>query len=139
MSANEVQVGGDHYKSTKDEQPWDFIERHGLGFIEGNIVKYVTRWRAKGGAQDLRKVLHYIMKLEELHHEDGREPRSEGAGQMAVNRFLDVNGVTDFRERIVISIFATRWTAVSFAHAQLLVQSLIAFPNPWDSNGEAQE
>ena len=45
-TANATQVGGQHYK-VKTIQPWDFIAANGLGYFEGNIVKYVTRWRAK--------------------------------------------------------------------------------------------
>ena len=65
MSANEIQVGGDHYK-VKTIQPWDFIAANNLGFFEGNIVKYVTRWRDKAGVDDLRKAKHYLEKLIEL-------------------------------------------------------------------------
>lgn len=65
MSANEIQVAGSHYQQ-KPIQPWDFIAANGLGFFEGNIVKYVTRWREKGGVEDLRKARHYLDKLIEL-------------------------------------------------------------------------
>jgi hypothetical protein len=63
-TANEIQVGGDHYK--KAIQPWDFIAANGLGYFEGNIVKYVSRWQDKGGINDLRKAKHYLEKLIEL-------------------------------------------------------------------------
>lgn len=66
MSANEEQVGGDHYR-LKAIQPWDFIAANELGFFEGNIVKYVSRWRAKNGVDDLRKARHYLDKLIELN------------------------------------------------------------------------
>lgn len=59
MSAKDYQVGGDHYKSN-GIQPIDYIMKNGLGFCEGNIVKYVTRWRSKGGVDDLRKARQYI-------------------------------------------------------------------------------
>ena len=65
MSANETQVGGTHYKSNS-VQPWDYIIANDLGYLEGNIVKYITRWRKKGGIDDLRKVLHYTQKLIEV-------------------------------------------------------------------------
>jgi hypothetical protein len=61
-SANAVQVGGDHYK-TKAIQPWDYISANKLGYFEGNIVKYVSRWREKGGVADLEKAAHYLQKL----------------------------------------------------------------------------
>lgn len=64
-SANEIQVAGSHYK-TKSIQPWDYIAANELGYFEGNIVKYVSRWRDKGGVDDLRKAQHYLQKLIEL-------------------------------------------------------------------------
>jgi hypothetical protein len=65
MSANDKQEGGDHYKS-KAIQPWDYIVSNGLGYLEGNVVKYVSRWKDKGGLQDLEKARHYLDKLIEV-------------------------------------------------------------------------
>ena len=64
-SANSHQEGGDHYKAMPI-QPWDFIFSNELGFLEGNIVKYVCRWQSKGGIEDLRKASHYLSKLIEV-------------------------------------------------------------------------
>lgn len=63
--ANAIQVGGQHYKA-KAIQPWDYIAANGLGFFEGNVVKYVSRWREKGGIEDLLKARHYLDKLLEV-------------------------------------------------------------------------
>ena len=46
-----------------EAEPFDFITARGLNFAEGNIIKYVCRWRKKGGAQDLHKAKFYIEKL----------------------------------------------------------------------------
>jgi hypothetical protein len=62
--ANDVQIGGSHYLVTI--QPWDYIAANNLGYFEGNVVKYVSRWRDKGGIDDLRKAKHYIDKLIEI-------------------------------------------------------------------------
>jgi hypothetical protein len=59
------QVGGAHYKGLKI-QPVEYIHANGLGYFEGNVVKYVTRWQAKGGVDDLKKARHYIDMLLEL-------------------------------------------------------------------------
>lgn len=64
-NANDRQVAGDHYKG-KSIQPWDYIASNGLGYFEGNVVKYVSRWRDKGGVADLEKARHYLDKLIEL-------------------------------------------------------------------------
>ena len=65
MSALQEQVGGDHYKDCPI-QPVEYIHANGLGFIEGNVVKYITRWRSKGGLKDLAKIKHFIDLLMEL-------------------------------------------------------------------------
>ena len=64
MSANDKQVSGTHY--LRAIQPWDFIAANGIGFFEGNVIKYVTRWRDKAGVDDLKKARHYLDKLIEL-------------------------------------------------------------------------
>lgn len=65
MSANETQVGGDHYKS-KAIQPWDYIVANDIGYLEGCVIKYVSRWKEKGGVVDLNKARHYLDKLIEV-------------------------------------------------------------------------
>lgn len=57
--ANETQIGGDHY-SKMAIQPIDYILGNGLGYCEGNIIKYVSRWKNKNGVEDLKKARHYI-------------------------------------------------------------------------------
>ena len=65
MSALNDQIRGSHYKA-KGIQPVEFIHSNGLTFIEGNVIKYVWRWRDKGGVADLEKAKHYIEMLIEL-------------------------------------------------------------------------
>ena len=65
MTANEEQVGGRHYIE-KPIQPWDYIIANKLGYLEGNIVKYVSRYKEKGGVEDLVKAAHYLDKLIEV-------------------------------------------------------------------------
>lgn len=64
MSANDTQVGGSHYQ--KPIQVWDFIAANELDYFQGNIIKYVTRFREKGGVADLEKAKHYLEKLIEM-------------------------------------------------------------------------
>ena len=56
------QEGGNHYKDMKI-QPVEFITANNLGFIEGNVVKYICRHEAKNGAEDIKKVIHYCELL----------------------------------------------------------------------------
>ncbi len=58
-SALDIQVGGDHYRALKI-QPVEFIEANGLGFLEGNVIKYLARHANKNGKDDLLKARHYI-------------------------------------------------------------------------------
>lgn len=76
--ANEVQHGGTHYKN-KAIQPWDYIASNKLGYFEGNIVKYVSRWRDKGGAEDLKKARHYLDKLLELSEAERKDKGENNA------------------------------------------------------------
>jgi len=59
MSARDYQVSGDHYKD-RDIQPIEYILANNLDFCEGNVIKYVSRWRQKNGLDDLLKAKHYI-------------------------------------------------------------------------------
>jgi hypothetical protein len=61
------QVGGNHYTKLAI-QPWEVIENNQMGFFDGNALKYIMRFRAKGGVQDLEKARHYLDKLIELEH-----------------------------------------------------------------------
>lgn len=56
------QVGGRHYKGLAI-QPVEYCMANGLGGMEFSVVKYVSRWREKGGIQDLEKAKHYIEML----------------------------------------------------------------------------
>lgn len=58
MKSTDYQVAGDHYKNQKI-QPIEYIMANQLPFAEGCIVKYATRWRDKGGIEDLRKIKQY--------------------------------------------------------------------------------
>ena len=64
-SALATQVAGNHYKKFSI-QPIEYIHANGIPFIEGSIIKYVTRWRDKNGIQDLEKARHFIDLLIEL-------------------------------------------------------------------------
>lgn len=65
-----TQIGGDHYRLCKI-QPVEFIEANGLGFLEGNVIKYVTRHATKTGKADLEKAKHYIDLLINFRYPEG--------------------------------------------------------------------
>lgn len=53
------QVGGNHYKKCKI-QPIEYVIANGLGYCEGNVIKYVTRYQDKNGIEDLMKAQQYL-------------------------------------------------------------------------------
>jgi hypothetical protein len=61
-NALDKQEGGNHYKDMAI-QPVEFITANNLGFLEGNVVKYICRHHAKNGAEDIRKAIHYCELL----------------------------------------------------------------------------
>jgi hypothetical protein len=67
----ETQVGGDHYRNMPI-QPLEFNIRNQMPFAEGTVIKYVSRWRHKGGIQDLQKAVHILQVLIEI--EQGKKP-----------------------------------------------------------------
>ena len=62
LDALRKQEGGSHYKDMAI-QPVEFITANKLGFLEGNVVKYICRHHAKNGAEDIRKAIHYCEML----------------------------------------------------------------------------
>lgn len=67
--AIDYQEGGDHYKKLSI-QPAEYIISNGLGFPEGNVIKYVSRHYSKNGIEDLRKARHYLELLAELVYKE---------------------------------------------------------------------
>ena len=72
----DVQIAGSHYK-TKKIQPVEYISANNLNFLEGCIVKRITRWRDKNGIQDLEKIKHEVDLLIEMEKRYGSLAKSE--------------------------------------------------------------
>jgi len=66
MRATKKQVGGKHYMKYKI-QPIEFITQNNIPFIEGNVIKYLLRYKEKNGMQDLDKCIHYIELLKDMY------------------------------------------------------------------------
>jgi hypothetical protein len=65
-TANEVQVGGEHYRLNGKYQIWDLVVDMGWDFFQGNAISYIHRYKQKGGVDDLRKARHYLDKMIEI-------------------------------------------------------------------------
>jgi len=69
-TAKEKQIGGSHYKKHAI-QPYTFITKNKLSFFQGNVIKYVCRYKDKNGIEDLKKIIHYCeLEIEEI--KDGK-------------------------------------------------------------------
>ena len=74
--ANELQVGGEHYRSMA-VQPWDALSawltpEEFRGYQKGVAIAYLARERKKGGTQDIEKAMHHLMKLVEADTTEAR-------------------------------------------------------------------
>ena len=78
ISALSTQIAGTHYKDMAI-QPIEFIQKNHIGFIEGNIIKYICRYKNKNGKEDLKKVIHYVELLLELEYGEDKPKIREGA------------------------------------------------------------
>ena len=70
-SALDKQEGGSHYKEMRI-QPVEFIVANTLGFLEGNVIKYICRHHAKNGKEDIKKAIHYCELLLETKYGENK-------------------------------------------------------------------
>jgi hypothetical protein len=75
MSALGQQTGGDHYKRLKI-QPVEYITANKIPFIEGCVIKYLTRHRTKNGSEDIQKAIHFLELLIELEYPESKEGKA---------------------------------------------------------------
>lgn len=69
QSAKSYQIAGSHYRNYKI-QPVEYIVANGLSFLAGNVIKYVTRYKEKNGAEDIRKAIHYLNLILEFEYKE---------------------------------------------------------------------
>lgn len=67
VTATDRQIGGDHYKSLKI-QPIEYIDANNMPYLEGNVVKYVTRHASKNDVQDIDKAIHYLELIKQMRY-----------------------------------------------------------------------
>jgi hypothetical protein len=65
IEAKYTQVGGNHYTKMAI-QPMEYSMLNNLGAAEHTVIKYVSRWKSKGGVEDLRKAAHTLQLLIEF-------------------------------------------------------------------------
>src|ERR1700747_378792 len=92
-SANERQIGGQHYSSTY--QHWDWVVDVRLAYHPGNASKYLARWRKKNGLPDLEKAVHYLDKTIEINKSPSLNKMELEGARFLTARFCQSNGLTD--------------------------------------------
>ena len=91
------QIGGSHYKNLV-QQPIEFITKASLSFIQGNIVKYITRYKHKNGKQDVEKIIHYANLAIDL--------KDEGPNAKMLNlaySYCKANELSSYQTNIIIA------------------------------------
>lgn len=121
MKANDLQIGGEHYRS--EMQHWDVVEKYGIGYLEGCSSKYLLRWKKKNGLEDLQKSLHYAVKLRELHVFNARGPRGY-VPDMVLQEFIEVNAIEP-EEAAAISVLFQWKTEADLLEASEIIQRII--------------
>lgn len=123
MTANERQIGGAHYKTSYEH--WDLCVMVPLGYLEGVVTKYVTRWRKKNGIQDLEKAMHYLDKLMEVN-KNTFQPSSIDRMVIIdeVARFAQANELTFLEEQFILAI-CTYQIIENLEAARLILQEIM--------------
>lgn len=97
MKATETQVGGSHYRAL-EIQPIELIAALRCSFIQGCIIKYISRYKAKNGVEDIDKCIHYAQLAIELG--DKRRCKDDTLSY-SLNRYILKNKMTMLQRRII--------------------------------------
>jgi hypothetical protein len=134
QSALAVQPGGDHYRKCAI-QPIEFITTNGWGFIEGNILKYLTRFATKNGRQDLEKANHYVDLGDQLPRQ--KRILGEGFEPILIEDFIAANNITDPDQVFALQCLE-QWVgwnadALSYINLKSAITKLIIMKYPVDN------
>jgi len=66
MGANDIQIGGEHYKNPNGVEHWDWAAD--MPYLEARCTAYIARHQDKKGLEDIRKALHFIQKIVEKRY-----------------------------------------------------------------------
>lgn len=104
MSVNNIQIGGEHYKTSKKDgvQHWDYSVAVNLPCLEYACSKYLTRCGKKDNSiQEVKKSLHYMEKRLECYHRHVGIVKGANRNQGLFNRFIEDNGIPQDRREII--------------------------------------
>jgi hypothetical protein len=116
------QIGGNHYQQFPF-QPTEFIHKMGLNFCQGNVIKYVCRYKFKNGLQDLEKALHYAEMLKDFHAEGyGETYNFERIDNPIVKTFFDKNSwvLNPMQVMIIKQVLLSNYDATIYRVQELI-------------------
>ena len=100
MINKDKEVGGTHYADMKIE-PIELIEAFNLNFIQGSIVKYISRYKSKNGIEDLKKALHYChIGMERFDRVDDHVDW-RGKNKLLIKMYCMLNELSDVENMII--------------------------------------
>ena len=102
VQSEHSEVGGDHYSKMKVE-PIRLIEVMQLDFVQGNIVKYISRYKNKGGVEDLRKARHYCEIGSRRFDRSSYYREYNRAEEFAVNMYCEINGLGEIERNVIVN------------------------------------
>lgn len=116
MKVTDIQIGGNHYKNMAT-QPIELITILECSFIQGCIIKYISRYKAKNGAQDIKKCIHYA----ELAIQLGDKRSYRGSDYLKeVNLFIAKNKFTILQRGIILNSLSNKYNVVITLCKELL-------------------
>lgn len=115
LGALSMQEGGSHYKHFT-MQPIELIVEAKLSFIEGNIVKYIMRYKYKNGIEDIKKCIHYAMLAIDLKAHGARFSKK----LVLADQFCKINNASSYQNYIILHTIKGNWNLVISSCNQLI-------------------
>ena len=107
-SAFDEQVGGSHYKDMPF-QPIRLISMLDLDFCQGNVVKYVSRYKLKDGVRDLEKAKHYCRMAMEMEKSSPRLSMTILQAVFISEGFVTANGLSKLVADVIVYVYRRKW------------------------------
>ena len=114
INALNTQVGGTHYTDMKT-QPLDLIVGLGLGFLQGNAIKYLSRYPRKGGVEDLLKARDYCRKAHALLDSEPTTECYQTRATRAVDAYCEANGIVGDVREAILNIVLLSWSKAIYS------------------------
>jgi len=122
-SANEMQVGGNHYSA--EYQHWDWVVDVRLPYHPARATAYVARWRKKNGLQDLQKGLHFMVKTLEIGKAPSLNKLEIEGVRFFTSRFAEANGLDEQEAEFCLAVALGRYTKAKGIVASMVEEQTV--------------